>query len=591
MNNPHFKVTLGTEVFEDRKLESAQITCEENNFDTALLTFDNTPNLYPTVAAGSAVTVEVKDASFSSTYTKIFVGTVLYPVYGFGSISKITFQCAGTGYPLNMMNCAEEYGEQSRNPTVTSLQDITTDLINSWVNIYMNTPDASGYNINIDNVEDIAGTIPYIPFPYKPVNKCLDDLCDLLTAINGTGPHWIVDVDSKLRIKNIGTNQTGWTKYYGGADNTAGQATLTQGIDFIDGSFEPLGKEANVVVYYGTWRRPSSGDTWTNTSSTLWGTATSDTLSDDSTQKIVGADSVKNLVSHYPGGAAVTDMYYPSAQNAAWDFNSFTEFNTPNINFYLRRSAGASNITLALVTAAGRHFSTTLSITDADTWQHFSFPIGPYANLQSKDFYWQKTGTPDPDWANINYIQFIFNGTNGNYIQVDGLHFGSAAVCRIARQEFPDEVVGGRGTLGQATNPVKTKVLTDNIGKDDSLSDTDDSGLMAQLAKAELLRLSKATNLGKFTTNMIPDILPGQYVYIGGDWRITRLTHTINANGYRTAFEVTDDLTNSHTRLRYEDINKQYASIRPEWQDRQSSSIKTGNLDIRIARLQTPYNV
>jgi hypothetical protein len=59
--------------------------------------------------------------------------------------------------------------------------------------------------------------------------------------------------------------------------------------------------------------------------------------------------------------------------------------------------------------------------------------------------------------------------------------------------------------------------------------------------------------------------------------------------GFRSKIEVTTDVTNSHARSRYEDANKMYAAIRPEYQDRQATNQKTGDLDIRIARLEKAY--
>ena len=88
---------------------------------------------------------------------------------------------------------------------------------------------------------------------------------------------------------------------------------------------------------------------------------------------------------------------------------------------------------------------------------------------------------------------------------------------------------------------------------------------------------------------MIKNILPGQYSYIAEDWRITKVTHLIPE--FKTKLDVTDDLTNTHVRLRYEDQNKLYAAIRPEWQDRQASSLKTGDMDIRILPLEKAYDI
>ena len=132
------------------------------------------------------------------------------------------------------------------------------------------------------------------------------------------------------------------------------------------------------------------------------------------------------------------------------------------------------------------------------------------------------------------------------------------------------------------------------IGKDDTLFSgtigTTDTGLMAQMAKSELLKLASTPINGIFSTPMTPKTLPGQMFYIGGsDWRITKLTHELAT--LRTSFAVTNDVLNSHVRLRYEDKNKQQAAIRPEWQDRQASSIKSGNLDFRIEPLEEAYDV
>jgi hypothetical protein len=656
MSNPHFQVTLGTETFVDRKFESITVNRKENSFDTASLTCDNIPDLHATYPAGTSVSVEVKDAS-TSAWTKIFNGSVLYPAYSFAESAKIAFQCVGSGYPLSMMNCAEEYGSQSRNPTLDTITEILTDssygLIPKWVNKYLGGTKDTGYSIDTTKVETITGSIPYIVFNYKPVSKCLDDICDLVTAINNTGAHWIVDVDSKLRVKTIGSTQAGWTKYYG---DSVANATLTQGIDFVDGNFECLGKEANVIVYYGTWRRPSNGDSWTNLNAAGWtnlsgGTTTvadytrssdllaanansgqpnvtvtnpgnffvlepvyiSDSVNNGAERhyiaNIVGAvvtldsnlavnytvangavltkDGVKVGTSSIKLGATPADVLIDARFNLSTicNFTSFTDFNKPDFNLSIY-SVGSTSTIQVLLNAANGYFSYAVTPKNHD-WVHLSLPTGPFKVKESDA--WVLNGIPD--WSSIASIE-VSQVTPGAtcYLFLDGMYFGDAAVCRVARQCFPTGDPDA-GTLGQATNPVRMKILTDNTGKDDSLIASDDSGLLAKLAKSELQRANKSTVSENFTTPMIPDVLPGQYFYIGGDWRIKQATHGIGANGYRTSFEVTDDVTNSHTRMRYEDINKIYAAIRPEWQDRQASSIKAGDLDIRIARLEKAYNI
>ena len=588
-------------------LLSAAINLMENDYWKANINFSNSPAVYPDVInIGETVKIEVKDRDPQGTFTSyvtLFDGTLLYPDYSFGNPDiVVALQCVGKGYALNMMNCAEEYGTQSRNPSKDTIQSALTDstvgVIPKWVNKYRNTAYDSGYSINTDNVENLTGTIQYIISPWKPADKFIGDLCDLHTAISETsslaGPHWICDHSANLRLKRIGATQAGWTKYYG---NSQANATLTAGKDFLDGDFQPVGVEANVVLYYGQWRRPSDGDGWTEGTISGWG-STDVTLSLDNTLHAVGSNSLKAASDNTAIGA----FYYPSTQDAAWDFTKIgSQQYIPNFNFFLSKHQDVSNLLIEAHTDASNFFSTqqigygTTYLATADKFYKFSLPIGQYWS-EAENTSNIKWGTlTSPDWANINYFSFSYTGgVAGRSVNVDGLHFGSVPLCRIARQEFPDEIAAGRGTLGTTTNPVRFKTFTDSIGKDDSFIASDDSGLMAQLAKSELLRLAKPTMNGKFSTSLIPDILPGQYVYISAkDYRITKLTHHLEPypNACTTSYQVTDDLTNSRSRMRYEDVNKLYAAIRPEYQDRQAASIKNSLMDITIQPLEKAYNI
>jgi hypothetical protein len=649
-------------------LISGNVELVENNYWTAQLNFRNSPAIYPSLAdVNTAVLIEARDEAVGGVYTTLFVGTILYPDFSFNSsATQVGFQCVGLGYALNMMNVAEEYGSQSRNPAEVTLSDALTDgtvgIIPKWVNHYKATANDSGYNITSTYVANIIGNMPYISFPWKPANKCLDDLCDLNTALSaGTstalvsvgagsttdvstagyfdspigsyvvftsganngesrlvtswasaggppvttftcdaftnaytagdtfniytpaGPHWIVDHSGNLRVKRINSGQSGWTHYYG---DSSAAATLVNGEDFFDGDFQPVGKEANIILYYGKWQRPSSGDFSEGNASDFGTTGGTYTWADDAVNHISGAYGVK-CTNTILGGVG---FQYPVTQDAAWDFSQFQEFNTPSIEFSLLLSrlmdAATGDFFIKLYTAGvgGGCFYTYPGATIIDKtgeFKHFSFPIGPFAGINN--FQWKTTGTPL--WSQIDYVDIFIPYNDTGYAVLDGLHFVGADVCRVARQEFPAE----GGTLGESVNPMRFKVITDNVGKDDSLTAVDDSGLMAQLAKAELIRTSKETVNGKFSTPLIADVLPGQFLSIGQDWRITKVTH--NLSSMRTSFEVTDDVTNSHTRLRYEDINKQYAAIRPEYQDRQATSVKSGSMDIRVLPLEKAYDI
>jgi hypothetical protein len=61
---------------------------------------------------------------------------------------------------------------------------------------------------------------------------------------------------------------------------------------------------------------------------------------------------------------------------------------------------------------------------------------------------------------------------------------------------------------------MKIKVITDNIAKDDSLVASDDTGVMARMAYAELLRAQTTPMTGTFTTPIAPDALAGQLIHV-----------------------------------------------------------------------------
>lgn len=612
MVTPQNKITLGgTDYINERGL-SAEIVRRENGFDTATVVLsEKLSDLYPTIITnGASIALAIKNASDGSWGDSLLNGIIRFPLLNLQSSENITLKCDGAGYGLGEMVCAEEYGAQSRNPTNVNLSGIIADpnhgIIPKFVNrtLEYGTEGSSGYNYDTTYVY-IQGDDPdiqFISFPYKPALNSINDLMDLITALRDDhiGSHWIVKTDGKVCVKQITESLTGiWTKYYG---NSQANATLEQGIDFTSQNFEPIGPEANVVIYYGAWRRPSSGDWAENNASSYYSSPPLLTLTDETTLKIVGEKSVK-AASNLKTAAIFS---YPSSKDAAWNFNSFTDFNTPNFNFYLLKKGTLTSVAMYFFTAGafitGDYYYAAINKDDLavnDQFYHFSFPVGPYSNMigQGKGFAWQKIN--NADWGNINFfiVSLVDTGAGLDYGIIDAPHFSDADICRVARSKWPSE----GGTLGQSTNPVKVKVITDDVGKDDSLVATDDSGLMAQMAYAELLRLRKSSIVGTIQTPMIKDALPGQWFHIHAkkkaddsfaideDMRATRITQSFSINGYTTTLELTNDLTNSHARPRYEDQNKIWASIRPEWQDRQASSLKAGNLDIRIARLEKPY--
>ena len=569
----------------------------ENGFDSGTIYIADTQflNYGSRAAAGDAITLQVKDASDAG-YTTIFNGIIRVCLPSVDSKGQLlVLKCDGAGYGLAECLCGQEYGVDSRNPTydtigeIVGAGDVGVGVLHSWVNHYLGTGAASGYAYTSD-LEAMTGTINYISFPYKPANRCIDDLADLVTAIKaGTaGPHWIVDTDSMLRMKLVNDTQAGWTKYYG---NSAANATLVQGTDFLATEFQDLDPEANCVLFYGGWRRPSNGDLWTEgTSASLWDhTATHiDVINDP--LSIVGDDCIRIESPDGSNGYA----WIPSAQTAGWDFTSIgTEQNIPSLNWYARVNDNTFGLALLMMwTSAGNYYyyDFTSAFTVNDKWYHFSLPIGTYYNFIEEKTTPKWTVTGAPNWNNINCVMFMFGGSIGKYLYIDGLHMGGASVCRVAKN-----------STNITAKKLRTRIIVDDVGKDDSLKAADDSGLMAQMAYAELLRLQTTPKIGTVTTPMIRDLLAGQWLHVHAltkadgtfavdkDMRATEIHQIVSEQGFFTNVQVTDDLTNTHARKRYDDINKVLGAFRPEWQDRQAASLKASGIDINVTRLEKDY--
>lgn len=604
MSNPQVKVEVaGTEI---DGVSNVKLTRLENGFDTAVVRVKDRIGVdgsryYPsTIDAGKAVTIKVKDASDAS-WTTEFNGVIRFVHMPFSKAEEFAVLiCDGAGYGFGETIVGQEYGADSANSTLDTIAEILTDssygIIPKYVNKILGSDTSSGYNYS-SVVDAITGTIPYIYFPYKPCNKAIADLCDLVQAIKGTnaGPHWIVTTDSKFLLTTIANHSTdvaneGWTTYYNGSQ---ANATLEQGKDFAEFDFQPSALEANYILYFGVLRKPAK-DTWTEYASQQevndhWWSNDDVTLTRSNTVYLVGSYSLYF-------GKSVTDegtFSYPKDRNAGWNFENIgSPTNPPSINFYVRiTDVLPTNFYLRLETTGGTDYYQ-LDIKDdipqLNTWYHLSYPIGPYYrnNLPADEvFEWASTGSPD--WTNINCITFGVVGATDGWI--DDLCL-SGLICRVAKN-----------STSITNNKLKVKVVTDNVGKDDSMKANDDSGTIAQLAKAELLRCQKKVILGYIITPFLKNLLPGQLLHIHAkkdgsgtfnidkDFRVTKLTHFIDSNGFRTMVFLTDDLTNAYPRMAYDDMNKVLSAVRPEYQDRQATSIKASQIDINVPRLEYDY--
>jgi hypothetical protein len=592
-HNPQVKLTVTTSgtAYEIDGLESGKIIRNENGFDIADFIVQDAIGVdasryYPSkIAGGSLVKCEMKDASESS-WTTVFSGIIRFVYVRMSDQGwSLELKCDGAGYGFVETVCREEYGTESRNPSLDTIKAILTNgtkgVIPKFVNGILGSG-SSGYSYNYDNVDDIAGSMLYVYFPFKPCDKTVGDLCDLVQAIKGVnpGPHWIVDTDSKFRLKTIGVDQTGWTGYYGG--NQAA-ATLEQGIDLASYSFEDLASEANYVLYYGVLRKPAF-DYLTEGHANLWhDPGDYINITDESTIVKVGTYSLKVSTTQ------TRDTYYPNGGAAGWDFTKIgSKKNPPTFNFWARiEDVPTLSVQMGLYTDGSNYFKKTIfnSSSAADTWYWHSLRIGDDYGYVDWDHY------GSPSWSNINFID-IWHVEGACVTYWDDMHF-EGLICRAAKN-----------STKITSDKLKTKIIIDNVGKDDSMTLGDDTGTMARLVYSELLRCQTTPLVGEIRVPCLKTLLPGQLLHIHAkrsqvasgtfnvdkDMRATR--HEIDfdkVNGFQSRIGVTSDVTNSYPRMAWTDMNKIYAATRPEFQDRQATTIKTGILDLDVPILEKDY--
>jgi hypothetical protein len=596
MPMPRSKITLGATEFEST-LNTAVITRLENGFDTATIELpDNNSALYPgTITNGTAVQIDVRTVGGS--YTTIFKGVVRFPIFPEGNNEIIQLKCDGAGYGLGDTVVMNEYGTQSLNPTVDTINEALTDstegIITKYVNKILKSTDDSGFSYTT-SLEAAGGgdVIPYIYFPYKPSNKAIDDLIDIITALRAgnAGLHWIVTTADVFLLKSLDQTLGGWTKYYGDSQVAS---TLTPSDFKSFPKIEPMGPEANYIIYNGIWRRPSNGD-WAEGNAASWDDGSGGTFSDEGTIKTMGGYSVKSY------NAAATGCGFKFTFPASIDLSSFSRTNVPSLNFDLAvdrvmtplGGAGIyNNFFIRFFSTSGANYDyinpgngaiSKASTAGDQNFQHFNIQLTKYSKDQ-----WQHSAN-SLDWADIESIEIWCPNVQSAYL--DAFNIGGAQITRIAKN-----------STNITANKVKMKPLTNTTPYDDSLSASDDSGVLAQLAYSELLRLQKSSKTASIPTQMIKDALPGQWFHIHAkkksdgsftvdeDFRATKIVHVISPSGFWSSLELTTDLTNSHARPAYEDRNKVAAANRPEYQDRQATSIKAGQVDIYVTPLAKDY--
>jgi len=590
-STPSFKIEISGSTFINETATTIMIKRVENNLSYVVLTVDDylSSNFVDVFDAFDAIIVSLRYGS--DAWSKVFSGVVssAEPHISQEQGEVLNVGAWGEGKALLDTHCDENYGVESiNNSAIDTPKEIIDDLITNHINKEFGGA-ASGYAIvsEVDNVH--AGlSVTHLPSQYLDNFVNVNRVCSLATAFAAATPgvHWFVDPDKNLMVKEIDQNHssTNWDRYYGGSQ---ANATIEVAQDMILYDFNKNVEEyANSIVLSSMFRKPSE-DRWTESGHALWGEGGGGNgLSSSAVagEFIVGSNSLKHLTD-----GAVTQTFFPSAKNAGWNLNNIGSPNTvPTLNFYINMSSILADLDIHLYTGVGNSYYYDLdnNMTLASKLYHFSLPVGKYHNYRT-DFEWTATGAPD--WANINWIEFEWDGVLNDYINVDDLHF-SGVVVREARD-----------TSEITANDLHQKVIRNDTAVNDTMIASDDSGTAAQLCYAELLRRSQTPIVGMIQIPMLPDLLPGQTLHIHAckqedgtfrinkDMRVKDLRHIVNSTaGFTTILNLTDDVTNTHAfgvPNQYT-LMKQYAGALAHSEAR---NLKGGALDNAIPRLSVNY--
>ena len=586
----------------------------ENGFDLATVTLEDKDarNYKDKVTEDDLIKIEQKDAS-DAAWTIIFRGIIRRAEPSNFQANILNLKCDGSGYGLASMLCADEYGTESANPTLDTVTEIINDgshgMLSAWVNTVLGDTGTASGHIYENLIQTITDSFKYIYFPFKPVTKCLNDLCELVQGNRGAnaGIHWFVtpgltapNFYPRLCIAEVGNHADAplarWPNWW--RTDQAG-STLDED-DLLSFKFQHLAKEANYVLYHGKVVKPLLLDDYTEDAADwaggLYMTPANDTAkvgsnSIKATTKDTGA-ALKNCTILYPTGSSlgpinVTNMggKYDVPICHAWakvDGNVWG--NNRTLFFYFRTGVGDGAIIGAPVQ---------VMFSAASEWTEFTFPIGPYYHYALHEPKWLRNYIISGafSWASVEQIGLLLlSDANGEEVWLDNYYL-SGSVIRGARQ----------AAAFTSSNPCRLKIITDDLAKDDTLKASDDSGTIGQLCYAVYLRSITTPIVGTFTIPIANDLIAGQKIHvhakkkaddtfqIDDDFRITKIIHAMSSTGCYSTVDVTDDLKNSIPRPIPTHLNKVLSAVRPEFQDRQATSMKARSIDITQPILEKTY--
>lgn len=521
----------------------------------------------------------------------------------------------------------------------TTLCSIIRDtVIPDYVEDILNTGVASGWNINDNYIaqpmmilsncsiaEDGCGNpepyhFRYLSSPYEPTTALIRDMFDVITAsraIDGctreAGFHWWVkpvcgEEPSLLMMAPIGNHfldscagfyiENEWQTNYGGGANPE---VIEVKKDMLMKRFSQREVLANYIVNFGKYEIPGSEDSWTEDCIDEWffldGTyvrgginfASPVTAENDTTNYIIGSASLHMDLG--AAGASYAGMVYPNPATYPYHLNLDvnrigTRRSFPKIGLYIMKK-NLSSVQIWIGTGDIRTddnlFKKDVSalIPNDDEWTWVTVPIGPYYPMKEVNMTpW--TSHNNPNWNQIDWIMIVAQrpGTGQSDIRVDGLRI-TGIITRGAYHS---------GSI--TANGCRIGLITDNLAKSSILDADDDSGMVAQFAKAELFRSMTQPISGTFMIPLQPNVQPGQIVHIHAskqgdetfnidiDMRILKIHHHYGMDGAKTNLEVIDDVLNSYVRKPADAYNTVLKATNPDYQNRDLGNLKGRDIDI-----------
>lgn len=449
----------------------------------------------------------------------------------------------------------------------------------------------------------------YLYFPFEPVISCMRDMLNLVDAgrlIDGcdqrAGYHWIVKPkcgeESLLMVAPIGNHNV-----QSCADNLIEDewATLAfegksidAGRDQIISRFSTKQPRANYIVNFGKYEWGVK-DYATEGHADEWDIeANLTSVTNEGNIVKVGNLSILGYIDTAPktGG-----FFYPKTFDLNIDLSKIgTSRTIPTISFYIRRNEHVKTdggvepfIEIGTGDPANNDYYWTDLMTlmpTADEWYFVTLPIGYYSNKERQ--IWTAVGTPD--WNQVDYIQFWFTaGGNDARLYIDDLRIEGI----LTRGAYSSSSI--------STHKARIDLITDSLAKSCILDEDDDSGLIAQFAKGELMTAMTTPTTGKVKIALHPEVLPGQIAHIRAceddeeifvidmQMRILEVQHHFSVREASTILTLTDDVLNSYVREHTDAFNALMRATNLDFQDRNRGDLKGRDIDIEQTILDKDY--